>query len=158
MDGKYQSGLDDCFTELQVIKCWIDLHKLDTNVRFLVAYAVIKSCGTIETILKQMLYDQLIAGGANDEAKKHFTNHILDASFNPSCGQIIRLLCSINPQKNAEFDELTKGTQEKGDLNSLVELRNSFAHGNAINSSIEMIIRYHNSGAWILYQLASVLF
>lgn len=158
MDGKYQGVLDDCLIELGVIKSWIDLHKLDTNVRFLVAYAVIKSCGTLETILKQMLYDQLIAGGANDEAQKHFTKHILDASFNPSCGQINRLLSSMNPQKNAGFDNITRGTQQRGDLSSLVELRNSFAHGNAINSSIEMIIRYYNSGVWILHQLETVLF
>lgn len=158
MDGRYQNILDDCLTELSVIQSWIDSNKLDTKIRFLVAYAVIKSCGTIETVLKQMLYDQLIAGGANDEAQNHFTKHILEASFNPSCGQITRSLCSINSQKNTVFENLIKGAQQKGDLGSLVELRNSFAHGNSINSSIEIVIRYYNSGIWILQQLNAALF
>lgn len=158
MDGKYKDVLDDCINELDILKRWIDSNKFDTNVRFLVAYAVIKSCGTIEAVFKQMLYDQLVAGGANDEAKNHFTKHIIDASFNPSCGQITRLLCAINSLKNNDFELLTKGTTEKGDLNSLVELRNTFAHGNAISASIDIVIRYYNSGIWILQKLDSVLF
>lgn len=158
MDGKYKNGLDDCCQELATIQDWISKNKFDTNTRFLVGYAVIKSCGTIEFALKQMLYDQLIAGGANDEAKNHFARHILNASFNPSCDKITRLLSSVNKEKNKRFECLIKGTQQKGDLSSLVELRNSFAHGSAITSSIEDLKKYFDSGVWVLEQLDSVLF
>jgi hypothetical protein len=158
MDGKYINYLNDCYDEMKKIKTWIDSNKIHSNVRFLVSYSVIKACGTIEFVLKQMIFDLLIAGGANEEAKNHFSKHILEASFNPSCGQIIQILSTINPTAKQAFETVIHGTTKKGDLTSLIELRNSFAHGNSIAASIDDVIKYYDSGNWVLERLYIVLF
>ena len=157
MDGKYQSYLTDCAAELGKIKQWIDSNKLHSNIQYLVSYAVIKSSGTIEYTMKQMLFDYLSAG-CNTEALQFFTKHIIDASFNPSPGKIQKLLSSINPVWEAQFLDAIKGSQQKGDLKSLVDLRNNFAHGLPITASIENIINYFNSGVWILEKLNGIIF
>ena len=44
-----------------------------------------------------------------------------------------------------------------GQLNSLVKLRNSFAHGSAITASINDVKNYYNAGIWILEKLCEVM-
>ena len=157
MDGKYQNYLSDCSTELNKIKLWIDSNKLHSNIQYLVSYAVIKASGTIEYTLKQMLFDHL-GEGCNTEALQYFTKHIIDASFNPSTGQIQKILSSISADWENQFKESIKGSQQKGDLKSLVDLRNNFAHGISITASIDNVIAYFNSGVWILEKLDEIIF
>ena len=57
MNGNYERLLQDCAIELNSIQQWIVNHNLDSNVRFLTSYSVIKACGTIEIVLKQIIYD-----------------------------------------------------------------------------------------------------
>ena len=147
MNGNYERLLQDCAIELNSIQQWIVNHNLDSNVRFLTSYSVIKACGTIEIVLKQIIYDYL-ASGANDEAKTFLSKSIIDASFNPSPGQIYKLLERINVRWKC-----IAGTNQKGQLKSLVELRNSFAHGTVITASINDIKNYYNAGMWILEKL-----
>lgn len=157
MDGKYQGYLLDCSTELEKIKKWIDSNKLHSNIQYLVSYAVIKSSGTIEYTLKQILFDHLCAG-CNTEALQYFTKHIIDASFNPSTGQIQKILSTISTDWEKQFEATIKGTKQKGELKSLVDLRNNFAHGTSITASIEDVIAYFNSGVWILEKLSDIIF
>ncbi|MCC8172999.1 MAG: hypothetical protein LIO65_00965, partial [Odoribacter sp.] len=60
------------------IEGWISDHPFDSNVRFLTAYAVIRTCGTIEFVLKQMLFDHL-TNGANEEANSYLSKSIIDS-------------------------------------------------------------------------------
>ncbi len=152
MNGNYERLLQDCAVELNSIQQWIANHNLDSNVRFLTSYSVIKACGTIEIVFKQMIYDYL-ASGANDEAKTFLSKSIIEASFNPSPGQIYKLLERINVRWKLDFERLIAGTNQKGQLKALVELRNSFAHGAVITASINDIKNYYNAGIWILEKL-----
>lgn len=152
MNGNYERMLQDCATEIDNIQQWISNHTLDSNVRFLTSYSVIKACGTIESVFKQMVYDNL-ASGANEEAKTFLNKSIIEASFNPSPGQIYKLLEKINVTWRMDFERLIGGTNQKGHLKSLVELRNSFAHGSAITASINDVKGYYNAGMWILEKL-----
>lgn len=52
-----------------------------------------------------------------------------------------------------DFERLIAGTNQKGQLKALVELRNSFAHGAVITASINDIKNYYNAGIWILEKL-----
>ena len=156
MDGGYEQALNDCQLELDSIRLWINTNKLHTNVRYLVAYAVVKSCGTIERVLKLMLFDHFNQN-ANAEATSHFSNYLLEASFNPSPGQIEKQLAIINASWKDAFCLKIKDTNQKGQLKSLVELRNSFSHGTPITSSIDEVITYFNAGRWVLIQLNDVM-
>lgn len=79
MNEVYQQMLDDCQLELDNINEWIRNNNLDTNVRYLTSYSVIKASGTIEYVFKQIVYDYL-AYGTNNEAKNFLNKNILEAS------------------------------------------------------------------------------
>lgn len=156
MDGRYIPDLRDCSIELRAIQKWIGRNRFDSNVKYLIAYSVIKASGTIERVLKSMLFDY-ISRGANPEAINYFTKHITDASFNPSPGKIEKILESFNTTWASSFKLATSGKQQKTNLKSLIELRNSFAHGSSITSSIEDVLRYYIAGIWILNEVSKII-
>lgn len=156
MNGNYRQALRDCEVELNSIQQWIDSNRLDSNVRFLTSYSVIKACGTVEYVFKQIVYDYL-SSGANEEAKTYLNKSIIEASFNPSTGQMYRILEKINSNWRVGFENLIKGSLQMGQLNSLVKLRNSFAHGSVITASINDVKSYYNAGIWILEKLCEVM-
>ena len=149
MTGLYEQSLDDCENEIDSIRQWISQNHFHANNRFLISYAVIKSSGTLELVLKRFVCDHLLRG-ANNEAQAYLTYSIVDASFNPSTGKIDWLLGNVNANWRSDFCVKISGTTEKGDLNSLVNLRNDLAHGRSISASIENIISYYSSGRAIL--------
>lgn len=156
MNGDYRQTLRDCEVELNSIQQWIHSNRLDSNVRFLTSYSVIKACGTVEYVFKQIVYNYL-SSGANEEAKTYLNKSIIEASFNPSTGQMYRILEKINSDWRVGFENLIKGSSQMGQLNSLVKLRNSFAHGSAITASINDVKNYYNAGIWILEKLCEVM-
>ena len=156
MNGDYRQTLRDCEVELNSIQQWIHSNRLDSNVRFLTSYSVIKACGTVEYVFKQIVYDYL-SSGANEEAKTYLNKSIIEASFNPSTGQMYRILEKINSDWRVGFENLIKGSSQMGQLNSLVKLRNRFAHGSAITASINDVKNYYNAGIWILEKLCEVM-
>lgn len=156
MNGNYRQTLWDCEVELNSIQQWIDSNRLDSNVRFLTSYSVIKACGTVEYVFKQIIYDYL-SSGANEEAKTYLNKSIIEASFNPSTGQMYRILEKINSAWKVEFENLIKGSLQMGQLNSLVKLRNNFAHGSVITASINDVKSYYSAGIWILEKLCEVM-
>jgi len=157
MNGKYQSEIADCNLELTKIKGWIDNNKLHSNVKYLVSYSVIKACGTIENVFKEMIFDHL-THNANNEATAYFTNNITNSSCNPSSGQITKILQQINGEWAENFENAIKGSNQKGQLKSLVRLRNSFSHGDSITSSIDEVIRFFIAGCWVLEKLHETIY
>lgn len=156
MNGSYQNVLHECSLELENIKRWEEAHRLDSNIRYLTSYAIIKASGTIEYVLKQMLYDALSVN-ANEEAKNYLMKNIVDASFNPSPGMISKMLEKMSQDWKDEFENKIKGTNQKGQLKSLVDLRNSFAHGTTITASMSDVVSYYESGIFVLEALYDII-
>lgn len=157
MNGDNLEKLNDCQTEIRKIKEWINKNNLDSNIKYLVSYAVIKACGTIEIVFKDFICD-FLSYGAIDETKVFLQKKIIDASFNPSTKQICNLFDNLNPKWKKDFESQLKGKQEKEDLNSLVSLRNSFSHGSSINVSIQVVERYFNAGKFILGLIENIVY
>lgn len=157
MNGKYDSKIEDCRNELAKIKKWIDNHKLDSNVRYLVNYSVIKCCGTIENIYKKIIFDYL-SNGSNTETINFLTKNIISSSSNPSTGKMKTMLQNINVNWSLQFEERIKGQNQKGQLNSLVDLRNTFSHGGSITASIDDVMVFFHAGEWILEQLYQCIY
>lgn len=149
MNGENIQALEDCQREILKIEDWINHHQLDSNIKFLVSYAVIKASGTIEAVLKSSLYEYL-SKNAMEETKSFLQKNILEASFNPSTKQVSNIFDKLNSLWSQIFLEQTKFLQEKTDLNSLVSLRNDFSHGSSITTSIQTVKRYFFSGKRIL--------
>lgn len=157
MSGSLDDKLRDCEIELEQIQKWINENRIHSNVKHLTSYAVVKASGTTERVLKDMLFDK-ISFGSSDEAKMYFTKHIIEAPFNPSINNICKILKKMNDTWKREFINRVKNTTQQNQLDALMDLRNSFAHGIVITSSINDVIDYFNSAQWILNQLYNVLY
>lgn len=155
MTGDNLQSIQDCQAELTNIKNFITSNPLGSMVKYLVSYSVIKSCGTIEIVYKDIIYNHLIQN-ANSEAIAYFSKNIKDSSSNPKIDNICSLLKQININWNISFKN-TANDIDKQSLNSLVELRNQLAHGNSITSSIDDVITYFTSGCNILQVLDSIV-
>lgn len=103
MDGNSKQLLKDCQVEIDDIKRWIAENKFHSNTRYLTAYAVVKASGTIEYVLKQMIFDRL-SKGTSEETNNFLSKSIVEASYNPSTGQIMRILQKINSEWKERFE------------------------------------------------------
>lgn len=156
MNGDNLKALDDCKTEIGNIRSWIDKNQLDSNIKYLVSYAVIKACGTIEFVLKDFICD-FLSQNSIEETKFFLQRKIIKSSFNPSTQEIGKLFENLSSGWKSSFESRIKDSQEKQDLNSLISLRNSFAHGIAINVSIQVVERYFESGRKILSYIEDII-
>ena len=86
-----------------------------------------------------------------------FEKMILDSSCNPNTGNMSNMLQNISSQWKNIFDQRVKDSGEKDKLNSLVQLRNDFAHGDSISVSIDTVINYFDSATNILHILCDVI-
>lgn len=148
--------LNDCRDELTNIRTWINKNQLDSNVKYLVSYSVVRSSGVIEQVYKQMIYD-FLSDQSKDETQYYLEKQIIDSSSNPSVHLMLKMLEQFDTERKKQFDNATKGIQEKGDLTSLVNLRNDIAHGRTNNPSINLVQQYFESGVVILNKLEAVL-
>lgn len=156
MTDENQRQLNDCATEISQIKAWINTNPLDSNVRYLTAYAVVKASGSIEIVLKSMIH-LFLSDGAKKETQLFLTKQIVDSSSNPSTGKIESMLDQFDATTKELFKSQIHSTQDKADLNSLVTLRNDIAHGRTISASIGTIERYFESGRRVLDILDNLL-
>ena len=148
--------INDCLTELKSIKTWIDKNPLDSNTKYLVAYSIVRSSGSIEQVFKQLVFE-FLAEKSKQETQYYLEKQIVDSSCNPNVGNMLRIMEQVDIQRRKRFDDLTKGTQERQDLGSLVTLRNDIAHGRTNNPSINNVIRYFEAGVAIVNQLDQIL-
>ena len=156
MDNIYIEQLNDCSRELQMIETHIDNDKFSSLNPFLISYAVVKACGSIEVVYKSLIVD-IVSIGSTTEAKKFLEENIRDSSSNPTTGNIQRLLQDLNPTWAQQFESQTKGSSEKGSLSSLVGLRNDFAHGRSITASIGNVKQYFEDAKIVLTWLDTIV-
>lgn len=156
MDSRYIAQLDNCSHELQLIETHINGDKFNSLNPFLISYAVIKACGSIEVVYKNLIVD-IIVVGSTAEAKNYLEKNIRDSSSNPTTGNIQRLLQDLNSTWAQQFEAKTKGTGEKGSLSSLVGLRNDFAHGRNVTASIGNVRQYFDDAKTVLTWLDSII-
>lgn len=141
--------------EITEIKKFIDKDKFSIYSKYLISYSVIKSSGTIEKVFKNILFIYLTQSTL-PETKNYLELTLLNNSRNPSTGVIQSSLESLNPNWATLFLKMLD-SNNKSDLNSLVKIRNEFAHGNAITISIENVSKYYSSGIKILKILDSIV-
>lgn len=158
MKDKYIQQFDDVMQELEYIREWInkDKNKFDKKTKYLVAYAVIKASGSLEVVFKNIIFD-FLSFNTIEETSLYLEKMILDSSCNPNTGNMSNMLQNISSSKRKIFDKKVKESEKKDKLNSLVQLRNDFAHGDSINISIDTVITYFDAGKSIVYILDEVV-
>lgn len=158
MRADYENLLDATSHELKEIRKWInaDKNKFDSKTRYLISYSVIKASGTIEVVFKKIIYDYLSAG-AGEKTAAYIEKMILDSSCNPNTGNMSNMLQNVSADWKKLFDDQEKLSGKKDKINSLVQLRNDFAHGDNINVSIDTVITYYDAAIDILKILNNVV-
>lgn len=158
MRAEYVQMIDDTRQELLNIRTWINAgrNQFDSKSKYLISYCVIKSCGTTEVVYKHMVFDYLIIG-AQSETVVYLEKMILDSSSNPNAGNISNLLQMVSAPWKERFNQEIAQGNIKSDLNSLVQLRNDFAHGKSINISIDTVLRYFESAVKVLEILDNIV-
>ena len=158
MKNDYIVILNDTKNELLEIKKWIDQekNKFDSKSRFLISYSIIKACGSIEVVFKHIIFDCL-SDGVNDKTVSYIEKMILDSSCNPSTRNMGNMLQKISPLLKNNFENRLKLIGKKDKINSLVQLRNDFAHGDSIRVSIETVVTYFSAAVEVLNILDEVV-
>lgn len=158
MRDEYIQQLDDARQELESIREWInkDRNKFDINTKYLVSYAVVKASGSIEVVFKKIVFD-FLSQNVREETGQYLEKMILDSSCNPNTGNMSNMLQNISGLKRNIFDQQVKESEKKDKLNSLVQLRNDFAHGDNVNISINTVITYYDAGISILNILDNII-
>lgn len=158
MRDDYKNLLDATSHELKEICKWInaDKNKFDSKTRYLISYSVIKASGTIEVVFKKIIYDYL-STGVGEKTAAYIEKMILDSSCNPNTGNMSNMLQNVSADWKKLFDDQVKLSGKKDKINSLVQLRNDFAHGDNINVSIDTVITYYDAAIDILKILNNVV-
>lgn len=158
MRSDYADLIKNTDRELQEIRKWInaDKNRFDTKTKYLIAYSVIKASGSIEVVFKQIIYDYLTRE-AGEKTATYIEKMILDSSCNPNTGNMSNLLQNISSEWKEQFGALVKESGKKSKINSLVQLRNDFAHGDNITVSIDTVISYFDAAKDILNILDTVV-
>lgn len=97
MKEEYTQRLNECLDELKKIKARIDANCFDDMVAFLQRYAIIKSCGTIEYVVKNIISD-FVEQGAKVEISAYITKNVRESSSNPKTGLISDLLGNFSSE------------------------------------------------------------
>lgn len=155
MTGEINSAFNDVDNELENIRKYINKNQFDINTKYLISYAVIRACGTIETVYKKLIHE-FLTDGAKPETGQYLSKIIIDSSSNPKTGNIEQMLNDIDYKLCDDF-KTRFSSHEKSDLNSLVQNRNDFAHGRTVTISIETLIKYFASSKEILIHLKDTL-
>lgn len=156
MSNDLMNEICNCDIELKAIQEYVKHNPIDSKVKYLTNYAVVRVCSLLESILKQLICDYL-SYNASDEAKQFLKNQIIESSTNPSTGNIERLFENFNGTK-AELlknNPTIKGL--KSDINNLVELRNGISHGRSNATTITTVYRYFEASKKYINAVESVL-
>lgn len=144
-----ESALNECQQDLQHVKAIIDSLGIGSNiVPYLNSYAVIKACGTMEVAFKTIITDYC-SKRSKKQVKEFLTNKVKDNSMNPSYSNILRTLSDFDEEWKDKFKDSINSHIQKNSIltsmQSLVDARNSFAHGGNHNLTINDTITYYLS-------------
>lgn len=154
-------GLNSCTDELERIIDLIDaLGKTSNAVPYLSKYAIIRACGAIEQAFKAVVADFCIKR-ARKQIKRYVNKRVRESSANPSFDKICGMLGDFDGDWNKDFKAAVKANVNheklKNSLQSLVDLRNEFAHGGSPSVTMKDVKAYFVDAKVIIEALDSVI-
>jgi hypothetical protein len=151
--------LDNCQTELDSIHHTIRRLVTSPICNYLLQYAVIRACSTIEQAYKNLIADFYDVG--NTKLSNFITHHVRETSCNPSYENIYKQVNEFEPSKAASFESAFNAIPDhahlKGSLKSLKNLRNNVAHGTSVSSPIAQVEAYYADSRKIIECLDRIL-
>ena len=154
-----------------VRECAIDLHKVRKilgqtrstaeSVRYLTDYAVIRACGCIEVSFKTIIADFCTTGQVPAQASRFIDKMFRESSQNPSIHNIVKSLEKFDETWAKDFETGFKAHPRhsaiKGSIKSLVNCRNTFAHGSQQNTTFSSIVAYFKDACVLVALLDKII-
>ncbi len=156
------SQLELCDSELRQIEMLIEevVGSTGTLVKYLTKYALIRSCGAIEFSYKTIIAD-FDQHTHNEQIRNFLQSKVRESSSNPSIDNILNTLKSFDEGwKNALREKINSHPDReriRSSMQSLVTLRNEFAHGGSPVTSFNSIYEYYKDGKLVLEMLDSIV-
>ncbi len=147
----------DCKLELENIRRIAkNRGPFDKEILYLSRYAIIISSASTEVICKTMIADYC-EEGSNRQMKNYLNRNFREQPFNVRYDALCKQLKKFDDEWYKIFkkklNKLSSSDQWKFDLDSLVGIRNDFAHGGRPTTSIESIISYYKHSIRVLLVL-----
>ena len=156
-----EANLDDCAAELAHLEGLIvGLGPAAAPVPYLTKYSIIKACGTVEQAFKTLIAD-FCDRRSKPQVKRFVQVKVRDASSNPTYGKMCQYLKDFDVDWHARFtqrlDSDADKTQLLASLESLVGMRNDFAHGGNPSATIGDVVDYFRHSRQILEHMDAVI-
>lgn len=109
---------------------------------YLSGYLVVMICGIYEDCLEYLMVERASSGG--DAEVQNFVKITLANSFrNPTFGTLVGALNKFSPTYGEAIQRQIKKSAREA-LDSIVENKNSIAHGKSISVTIGDVVDYHS--------------
>lgn len=143
-----------CREELDEVRDAIDrAGPASTVAPFLTNYAVVRACGTIEASFKAVVAD-VCSRKAAKQIKRFVGLKITKSSANPSYSRVLGMLKEFDEGWNKALKDKLHADPDRqrliDSLQSLVDARNTFAHGGSPTITIADVISYYDCGTRVV--------
>lgn len=160
MNNHYvETLLDDCQQDLDAIEHLIAGLVTSPVCLYLLKYAVILSCSTIEQSFKTLIADYY--ENSAPALATFISRHVRETSKNPTFDIIYQQLNDFDSAKatlfKTNFEALSQAHTIKGFLTSLKNLRNEVAHGKNVTTTIADVKNYYSYSRLLIEELDKVL-
>lgn len=119
------------------------------------SYLVVFISGVYEDVIEYLFIQR--AGKSNDKEIENFVKVIIDKQFrNPNYDNIRELIKGLDSKYQAILESRID-IKNKDGINSIVNNKNSIAHGRISNTTINDVATYHNSAIKIFEELENIL-
>jgi len=145
-NGEVHDYLVECWKEVKELESIIKhLGSTDKKSSFLTKYTLIRCCGTFE-----VSYKTVIARCAGfklcSRTEKYIESSIVASSNNPNIHNMLNLLKKFDKSWSSSFesriDNHNRKSRIKSAVKNLVNLRNSFAHGQSTTTTFHDVKSY----------------
>lgn len=152
--------LEACKKDLEKINHLIvGMGALADPVPYLTKYALMKACGTLEFCFKTIIADMHV--GASSQVQNYINRKIRESSMSPTESNICGILKSFDDNWNKNFKTELNNHSECGkirsSLTSLINARNTFAHGMSSTVSFNEVQEYFNESIKLIEILDNVV-
>lgn len=125
----------------------------DLVVPYLTKYAVVRTCGCIETSFKSVIADYC-SHGSKMQVKRFIARRIREGSANPTINNMHNFLLDFDKSWQSAF-KTNLGAEPNSQqlltsLQSLVDARNEFSHGGNPTVSLADVISYYTHAKRII--------
>lgn len=147
--------LQACLEDLRIVKSTLMGLEGAPAAPYLKKYSVIRASGGIESAFKKIIADR-VDEGSHEQIKNFVRKNVRDTSRNPKFGTIEAILQEFDPRWRQRFSELinlANSVRLKNALKTLVNARNSFAHGGDTDMNIDSVITHFLDGVTVISYL-----